>query len=310
MNISPKVDVLIIAYNQEQYIEDAIMSVVNQSYGNTHVIVADDASTDKTTEIVKKLTLIYPGKITHIINKINKGITLNCNSGLEHCTGDFLVLMGGDDILYENKIAMQIDFFLANPAYTLLGHSLDLIDVNSCFIGKMKEPSRNKQGEGPSEFISKGMLFGCLAIMVNRKNCKEIKFDSRIGISSDLKYFIDCLKSNGKYGYIKKELGAYRISKNSITNSKWQLCLEDATLTLNILEKELPFFHNSVRKGRAYLLYYGSGLKYLRDNQTFRALQYFLKALKYDPFFLKNYYRIIETISKMILRNIKFLKKC
>ena len=69
------VDILIITYNQEDYIEEAIESAINQDYSNKKIILADDASTDRTPEIIKKYSKEYPDLIIPAISKNNGGIS-------------------------------------------------------------------------------------------------------------------------------------------------------------------------------------------------------------------------------------------
>ena len=74
IDISPKVSCLMITYNQENFIEETIESVLSQDYENLEIVISDDASTDKTPDILKGYQKKYPNKIKIYIQEKNVGI--------------------------------------------------------------------------------------------------------------------------------------------------------------------------------------------------------------------------------------------
>ena len=115
MKDSPKVSLLIISYNQQEFIEEAIIGALSQDYANLEIVISDDCSQDSTYFIVSKYAQKYPGKIVCNQNESNLGITGNCNVGLSLCTGSFIAIQGGDDVLFDNKISLQIAVFKRDP---------------------------------------------------------------------------------------------------------------------------------------------------------------------------------------------------
>ena len=93
----PKVSVMIITYNQEDLISETIESVLFQNYPNLEIIVSDDASTDKTPEIILSYASRYPNVVIPVLNKKNIGITGNSNTAFFACTGEMVAVLGGDD---------------------------------------------------------------------------------------------------------------------------------------------------------------------------------------------------------------------
>lgn len=108
-----KLSVLVVTYNQEAFIEETLLSILNQktSY-DFEIIVADDCSTDSTSQIVKELAEKNPNKIVHLRRKQNRGLIGNFFSALnENCNGEYVALCAGDDYwMDEYKIQKQIDF--------------------------------------------------------------------------------------------------------------------------------------------------------------------------------------------------------
>jgi glycosyltransferase involved in cell wall biosynthesis len=302
---SPQVDILIISFNQDKFIGNAIQSAIDQNYPNIKIIVSDDCSTDSTQKIINDWHKNYPDKIIPVFNKKNLGITGNSNIGLSYCKGDFFVFMGGDDVLYPDKVAKQIKWFTENSDAFLCGHKLDLINESSQQIGTYRN-SNCSTGKGPDAWFKYGMLFGCMSIMIKTasdgKAIHKPSFDERMPYSSDLKFFIDFIKPNLKYGFINEPLGAYRKHDNSITASKWEQCIEDSALLFDIAEKEqnCKLHKKSIAFGRNYLLVYGRALRNMNEKKYTLAIKIFFLAIKNNPFLWKAYYRLFETLFLLI----------
>jgi putative colanic acid biosynthesis glycosyltransferase len=101
---NPKISIIIPSYNQGNLIEDAILSVVTQSYKNVELIIIDGGSNDTTLNVIGK----YASEISYWISEKDSGIYDAMNKGLEKATGDWIFFLGTDDklnpnILYEVK---------------------------------------------------------------------------------------------------------------------------------------------------------------------------------------------------------------
>ena len=117
----PKVSVIIPAYNAEKFIEEAILSVLSQSYNNLECIVINDGSTDNTLDILKAF-----GKDIIFHNQSNMGVSQARNSGLKIARGGWIAFLDADDIWHPNKLSVQIaDVRTISDANTLL-HSTNM----------------------------------------------------------------------------------------------------------------------------------------------------------------------------------------
>jgi len=123
-----KVTVCISCYNQEKFIGEAIDSVVNQSYANTELIVVDDCSTDKSLEeIYSKKT---DKNMTVISHQENSGNAAKAFRGcIERATGDFILMLRGDDMLSPEAISKQIGIF-KDPRVSWVAPDIKLIGDN------------------------------------------------------------------------------------------------------------------------------------------------------------------------------------
>ena len=107
---NPKVTVIILSYNQDEYIADAIQSVIEQTYNNLEIIISDNGSTDNSKEIIREF-LELDSRINFLDYTENYKITVRQNKAAQISTGDFISLLYGDDYYLPNKIERQIDAF-------------------------------------------------------------------------------------------------------------------------------------------------------------------------------------------------------
>ena len=98
----PEVSIIIPVYNNEQYIEKCIQSVLNQTFENFEVIVINDGSTDKSGEILEKLNREDSRII--LIEQKNQGVAVARNRGMNKATGKYITFVDGDDYLKNNYI--------------------------------------------------------------------------------------------------------------------------------------------------------------------------------------------------------------
>ncbi len=110
----PLVTVICTCYNHAQYVEEAIYSVLNQTYPNIQLIVVDNASQDESVAKINDLLLRFPN-IQFIPNKTNIGICKAFNNAVKLATGKYLIDLAADDVLCLDRIALQVSAFEKLP---------------------------------------------------------------------------------------------------------------------------------------------------------------------------------------------------
>lgn len=101
-NVTPKVSVIIPVYNVENYLEQCLDSILNQTYRNLEIIVVDDGSTDRSGEICDAYTLRHSN--LKVIHKENAGLGMARNTGLEYISGEYVTFLDSDDWLEPDMI--------------------------------------------------------------------------------------------------------------------------------------------------------------------------------------------------------------
>lgn len=110
---SDRVSIIIISYNHDQFIENAIESILCQTYKDLELIIVDNNSSDTTPKILKKYEDIDKIKVIYLEN--NTGITGGINEGLKYVNGEFVSFFASDDIMISNRIELQVNALKKEP---------------------------------------------------------------------------------------------------------------------------------------------------------------------------------------------------
>ncbi|WP_373481318.1 glycosyltransferase family 2 protein [Geminocystis sp.] len=142
MQENPLVSCTIIFFNQEKFIEEAIASVINQTYQNWELLLVDDGSTDKSTQIAQNYAEKYPEKIKYLEheNHQNRGNSATRNLGLKYAKGDLIGFLDGDDVWLPKKLEEQIIILKNNPSVKMIyGRTV----IWYSWTGKPEDQDRN-----------------------------------------------------------------------------------------------------------------------------------------------------------------------
>lgn len=132
---SPKVSIIIPAYNIENYIRKSIESILQQTYKNFEIIIIDDGSTDNTWNILQSMALSNNRII--ILRQQNGGTAKARNKALEYVSGDYITFVDGDDTLTSETIEKNIKYLIDDP-------QLDWVSFPIIRINENKEYANNK----------------------------------------------------------------------------------------------------------------------------------------------------------------------
>lgn len=117
MSRSPLVSVITIFLDEERFLEEAVRSVLNQSYPHWELLLVDDGSTDRSASIARSFAERRPGKIRYIHHeeRKNRGMSASRNLGVRHARGELVAILDGDDVWEPEKLAEQTDVLEAHP---------------------------------------------------------------------------------------------------------------------------------------------------------------------------------------------------
>ncbi len=105
----PLISIIVPVYNTEQFIRETIESVQSQTYTNWELLMVDDASTDKSIEVINGFQQ-EDGRIKLIHHKYNQGVAKARNTGIEMAKGVFIAFLDADDLWAPTKLTQQLEF--------------------------------------------------------------------------------------------------------------------------------------------------------------------------------------------------------
>jgi len=132
-----KVSVIMSVFNYDEYLKEAIDSVLNQTFIDFEFIIIDDGSTDKTSKIIKS----YKDRRIKVIQNIeNIGIAKSINKGLEIAKGEYIARMDADDICLPIRLQVQVAYLDCHPEVGLCCSNMSIIDKSGRIANKTYWP--------------------------------------------------------------------------------------------------------------------------------------------------------------------------
>lgn len=204
---SPKVSVIISAYNQGKYLEDALNSVLNQTFTDWECIIANDGSTDNTEQIAKKY--VKSDNRFKYIYQENKGLSGARNTGIRDSVGEYFQFLDADDLILPEKLQLQVDFLENNPKFDVIYSDFRWFK----FFSKNKYlPSEKRL---PGAILDRLILEECMPIhsFLLRKRCIEKAglFDESLECYEDRDFWVRIAYSGFKFYSMDKILALYRV---------------------------------------------------------------------------------------------------
>lgn len=168
----PSISLAILAYNQENHIEQAFNSALEQRYSDLEIVVSDDASTDNTWERITGVAAGYSGshKIKLNRNDVNLGIGGQVRKIASLASGEIIVLAGGDDVSMPDRVQVLARAFLSYANAMAVFSGFEEVIEDEGQVSRKKSP----RGEGPVDLealIAGGGGVGAGATYAYRRQC-------------------------------------------------------------------------------------------------------------------------------------------
>jgi glycosyltransferase involved in cell wall biosynthesis len=246
MENHPLVSILMVAYNHEKYISQALESVLMQRVSFSYeIVLGEDCSTDRTRKIILEYFSRHPEKFRLLLHEKNIGPWANQSAVLSACTGKYIAVLEGDDYwIAPDKLQKQVDFMEKHKDCSLCFHAswhLNEKDPAKSFIYRPSNiPADGKFGMKPvilggGGFMATNAMFFESQHLQNR----PAWFDqSPVG---DVPLML-LLAAKGKFGYIDEVMGVYRI----MSDNSWSSVIH------NNFEKQKSHYCSSIKTLNAF----------------------------------------------------------
>ena len=129
-----ELSVVMSVYNAELFLNEAIQSILDQTYQNFEFIIVNDGSTDNSLKII---TSFNDNRII-VIDQENQGLSKSLNTGVSISNGKYIARMDADDISLPNRFELQLDFFNNYKNHVLLGSNIYFVDINGIILDETK----------------------------------------------------------------------------------------------------------------------------------------------------------------------------
>jgi glycosyltransferase involved in cell wall biosynthesis len=215
--MKPTVTVLIDTYNHERFIEEAIVSVLEQDFQRTEmeILVVDDGSTDRTPEIVRKFE-----PHVSLLRKTNGGQASAFNAGILEARGEIVAFLDGDDWWSKEKLSVVVDYLAARPHIGIVGHGIYEFDSDT---GKTNATTPQHAREVSFDTVSNGKFFrqmmcffGTSRVTIRRKVLSRVlPVPEQIVIEAD--EFVSIMSAAySAAGLIQQPLTYYRLHADNL----------------------------------------------------------------------------------------------
>lgn len=212
-----KISIIMGIYNCAETLDQAVVSLQNQTYSNWELIMCDDGSTDATLEVAKTLAK-QDYRIRLLKNSKNRGLNYTLNRCLKYASGDYIARMDGDDESLPERFEKQLDYLENHPEYAIVSCPMILFDDSGDW-------GRNKVPEYPQTI---DLIIGtpiCHAPVMMRKECMDrvggYTIDRKMIRVEDVNLWIK-LYANGYRCYnLQVPLYRMRNDKNALNRRKY-----------------------------------------------------------------------------------------
>lgn len=237
----PLVTVLITAYNEADYIEDAVRSVLTQTYDNLEAVVINDGSSDETEDVLSRR--FEDGRL-RVFNRGRNGRVTSLNHGLDVASGAFVAMLDADDRCKPTRMKKQVSFLRENKEVGVVGTNYVRIDNirGESHIRKYPEEDRRIRRE-----MSKYIPIAHSSVMFRRRAVIEVGgYDESLSDHEDLDLWMRVAK-NWKLANVPEPLVVRHIRSDSYWHRNFGAHARNAHLAkLNaraVAELSLPFYY-------------------------------------------------------------------
>lgn len=213
MNL-PKISIITPSYNQGQFIEETILSVLNQAYPNLEYIIMDGGSSDNSVNIIRK----YEDRLAYWVSEPDKGQSDAINKGFRMATGDILAWINSDDCYAPNAFEIIVDFFEKHKGIGCVYGDIIDIDPNGKILNKKKSIC----------YDYKMLLYSARSIpqptsFFRKKVIENIGYlDTTLHYQMDFEFFIRMGNCGIKFDNIPKVLALFRLHPDAKNVSQYK----------------------------------------------------------------------------------------
>lgn len=204
--MSPKVSIVMAAYNEERNIGRALDSILAQTFVDWELIVIDDGSADATPDVVRRYAE-KDTRITLVANESNLQLSASLNKGIGLARADLIARADADDINLPERLQKQYEYMQAHPEVDVLGTAVHLLDASGARVNSIGHPLTHSELKSLS--FLKIQFFHPSVMMRRRFFEKAGLYDPRYPNAEDKEIWLRGLKAGCTYANLAEPLVEY-----------------------------------------------------------------------------------------------------
>ena len=237
------ISIIIPAYNAEQYIADALHSLVVQTYPYYEAVIIDDGSTDATAERVRPF--LSDSRFSYL-QQSNQGVSAARNAGIRAASGDWIALLDSDDIWLPDKLEKQLGLAqLHSDASLIFSNGIEFgenLDERPFYAERRKFP----EGDVLRRLLDRNCYWAS-SVMVRRSDTIEAgMFDERLTIGEDYLLWIKILSKGGRAMGVWEPVVRYRKRGGSAMSKKTAVYRDQELIFRELLKSKLSLDYGAV----------------------------------------------------------------
>ncbi|UHG90322.1 glycosyltransferase family 2 protein [Spirosoma oryzicola] len=232
----PKLTVVTPSYNQDEYLERTILSVLNQQYPNLEYFIIDGGSTDGSLDIIKK----YEPYLAGWVSEKDRGQTDAINKGFRLATGDYVAFQNSDDVFAPNAFTRVADAWRKNPDTDVFFGDMYITDEDDVILEEMRAPKFCVECQ-----IYEGMQVFNQSLFISRKRLEQFGL-----LDESLRFVIDYeivsrlgVQPSVRFQHVDGFWGGFRVQPNAKSSTIQTVGLNEHQL---VKEKYRPQLQSSL----------------------------------------------------------------
>lgn len=281
-----KLSVLMITYNHENYIAEALNSVLTQQVDFEYeIVIGDDCSTDQTKNILLEYKNKYPEKIRLILHEKNIGMHANLEAVFNGCLGEYIAILEGDDYwVATDKLQKQVNFMDVNKDVSESFHKVTTVYQNGDKESHEFPVGLTKTYFSLNDVVSQ-FFIPTLSVMFRKSIIGKFPMILYQVTNPDWLIHVLCAEK-GKIGFINEVMGAYRVHSGGVWSGISRVkVLENTIFSAKIINKHLNLQYDLQLKRRMLEWHYEAGSILMRNLKYIQSAKHFFNVM-YLGFFL------------------------
>ena len=297
----PAVSIVIPTYNHAEYLQQALHSVVNQTFHDWEAIIVNNFSDDATLQIIEQ----FNEPRFRVINFHNHGvIAASRNEGIRNSSAPVIAFLDSDDTWYKDKLSKCMSEF-ENGA-DVVCHGENWISDSSVPRAVFYGPAAHATYRN---LLFRGNCISTSATLVKKEVLEQLSGFSEnptFITAEDYELWIRLSLATSKFVFVHEILGEFfRHDKSASSSVDKHLAAEIAVINHHVEQMNSTFKVLTLARHRRAKAFYSAGRTHMRSGSTGSALSFFAKALLQSPVFFRTYVAITLALINLFRRKSK-----